>query len=198
MLLNSKIRLTGFGLALGGLLALAGCNTGDGASALNIGGAGGQQKAEKERVLASELEGFCPKVQLREGTAFFTTYTKGNDGDAANAIYQAAITDVTRSCNRMNGVLTLTVAAAGKVVPGPKADGKTISLPIRVAVVEGESVLYSQLQQFQVTIVAGQAATQFIFNDPNPSLTVDKAKAVQVFVGFDEGPQKPKKPVEQG
>ena len=198
MVLNMMNRLAVSGFACAGLLALAGCNTGDGASALSLGGAGAQQKAQEERVLASELEGFCPKVQLREGTAYFTTYTKGGDGDPANAVYQASITDVTRNCKRENGVLTVNVAAAGKVVPGPKADGKTISLPIRVAVVEGENVLYSQLQQFQVTVVAGQAATQFVFNDPNPAAPVDKAKALQIFVGFDEGPAKPKKPAEQG
>lgn len=197
MVLNSMNRLAGTGLVLGGLLALAGCNTGDGASALNIGG-GTQQKAEKERVLASELTGFCPQVQLREGTAYFTTYTKGGEGDPANAIYQASITEVTRSCKRVNGMLTMTVAAAGRVVPGPKADGKTISLPIRVAITEGESVAYSQLQQFQVTIVAGQPATQFVFNDPNPSVPESSAKAIQVFVGFDEGPPKKKKTSEEG
>lgn len=186
------------GLVLGALVALSGCNAGDGASGLGLGGTSGQQKVEQERVLASELTGFCPQVQLREGTAFFTTYTKGGDGDPANAVYQASITYVTRSCKRVNGMLTMTVAAAGKVVSGPKADGKTITLPIRVAITEGESVVYSQLQQFQVTVVAGQAATQFVFNDPNPSVPETSAKAIQVFVGFDEGAPKKKKTPEEG
>jgi hypothetical protein len=87
----------------------------------------------------------------------------------------------------------MTVAAAGKVVPGPKANGRTISLPIRVAIAEGDNVIYSQLQQFQVTITAGQPATQFVFNDPNAAVPEAQVRAVQVFVGFDEGPPKQKK-----
>jgi hypothetical protein len=179
--------------AVPALLILAGCNTGaDSAAALALQGGPGP-KPKEERVLQSELIGFCPQVILREGTAFFTTYEKGGEGDQARAIYQASIATVTRSCKRESGNVVMTVAAAGKVVPGPKATGSTITLPIRVAISEGENVLYSQLQQFQVTVTAGQAATQFVFNDPNAVIPEAQIKAVQVFVGFDEGPPKPKK-----
>lgn len=179
-------------VAVSALLALAGCNGGaDSAAALALQGGQGP-KPKEERVLQSDLTGFCPQVVLREGTAFFTTYEKGGEGDQARAIYQASITTVTRSCKRENGNVVMTVAAAGKVVPGPKAAGNTITLPIRVAIAEGENVVYSQLQQFQVTVTAGQAATQFVFNDPNAVIPQAQIKAVQVFVGFDEGP--PKKP----
>lgn len=173
------------------LLALAGCNGGaDSAAALALQGGPGPKR---DRVLQSDLVAFCPQVVLREGTAFFTTYEKGGEGDQARAIYQASIATVTRSCKRENGNLVITVAAAGKVVPGPKATGSTITLPIRVAISEGENVVYSQLQQFQVTVTAGQAATQFVFNDPNAVVPEAQIKAVQIFVGFDEGPPKPKK-----
>lgn len=190
------VRVSVRGLALNfvaftALLALAGCNGGaDSAAALALQGGPGPQK---ERVLQSDLVGFCPQVVLREGTAFFTTYEKGGEGDQARAIYQASIATVTRSCKRENGNVVITVAAAGKVVPGPKASGNIINLPIRVAISEGENVLYSQLQQFQVTVTAGQAATQFVFNDPNAVVPEASIKAVQIFVGFDEGPPKPKK-----
>ena len=173
------------------LLVLAGCNGGaDSAAALALQGGPGPKR---DRVLQSDLVGFCPQVILREGTAFFTTYEKGGEGDQARAIYQASISTVTRSCKRESGSVVMTVAAAGKVVPGPKATGKTITLPIRVAIAEGENVVYSQLQQFQVTITAGQPATQFVFNDPNAVIPEAQIKAVQIFVGFDEGPPKPKK-----
>lgn len=185
---------TALGLAAGSmLLALAGCNGGaDSAAALALQGGPGP-KPKEERVLQSDLSGFCPQVVLREGTAFFTTYEKGGEGDQARAIYQASIATVTRSCKRENGNVVMTVAAAGKVVPGPKANGTTVTLPIRVAISDGQNVVYSQLQQFQVTVTAGQAATQFVFNDPNAAVPEAQIKSVQVFVGFDEGPPKPKK-----
>ncbi len=178
--------------------ALSACNTGDTGGALNLGG-NTEAKAQEQRILQSELTGFCPQVTLREGTAYFTSYAKGaekEDGskDPALAIYQASISDVTRSCSRANGMLTINVAVAGRVVPGPKASGASVTLPIRVAMVtDGTNVLYSQLQQFQVTVNPSDAATQFVFNDPNGAVPLESAKAIQIFVGFDEGaPKAPK------
>ena len=77
---------------------------------------------------------------MREGTAYFTTYTKGGEGDPANAIYQASITEVTRSTASASTACADDQRSPqqAKLFPGPKADGKTISLPIRVAITEGE------------------------------------------------------------
>lgn len=189
-------RFFGKGLVLfAALAALSACNSSDPGAMLDLKSAK-VEKAHSEQVLQSELTGFCPQVTLREGTAYFTTYEKGGDGDPARAIYQASITETTRACTRPNGMLAMNIAVAGRVVPGPKANGATVTMPIRVAITEGEAVLYSQLHQFQVTIVPGQAATQFVFNDPNPTVPLASAKSITVYVGFDEGPPKPKKKVE--
>ncbi len=187
------LRMSLFGLAA--MAALPACTSSNPGSALDL-NSGKAEKANTEKILQSELTGFCPQVTLREGTAYFTTYEKGGEGDPARAIYQASITETTRACTRPNGMLAMNIAVAGRVVPGPKASGATVSLPLRVAVTEGDAVLYSQLHQFQVAIVPGQAATQFVFNDPNPSVPLASAKAIAVFVGFDEGPPKAKKKVE--
>ncbi len=177
--------------------ALSACNTSDTGGALNLGG-DKEAKVQEQRILQSELTGFCPQVTLREGTAFFTSYAKGADKedgskDPALAVYQASITDVTRSCSRATGALVINVAVAGRVVPGPKASGASVTMPIRVAMVADGNVLYSQLQQFQVTVNPTDAATQFVFNDPNGTVPLASAKAIQIFVGFDEGaPKAPK------
>jgi hypothetical protein len=185
------------GMGLACLLAASGCNSTKGPDALDVGAAPAPAAVE-EKVLASDLVGFCPQVTLREGTAVTTKYEKGGDGDAARIVYQGSIAEVTRSCKRSDGNVSITVGVAGKVVPGPKASGDPTSLPIRVAIVDGETVLYSELQNFQVTVVAGQAATQFVFSDPNPVVPAASIKAVQIFVGFDEGPPKPKKVADAG
>ncbi len=185
-------------MSLAGLAAMAtlsACTSSDSGSVLDLKSAK-VEKAHSEQILQSELTGFCPQVTLREGTAFFTTYEKGGDGDATRAIYQASITETTRACTRPDGMLAMNIAVAGRVVPGPKANGATVTMPIRVAITEGDAVLYSQLHQFQVTIVQGQAATQFVFNDPNASIPLASAKKVTIYVGFDEGAPKPKKKVE--
>lgn len=178
------------GLTVAGLmLVVAGCQSGGG-----VMGIGGNQKtpaeraAEEGKVLASELMAYCPRVTLREGTAYFTTYAKGGQDDKSKIIYQASITDVTRSCSRSNGQLVMNVAVAGRVVPGPLGTSGTITMPIRIAVTDGGNVAYSQIHNFQVQIGSTSAATQFVFNDPNVAVPEPTAATLQVFAGYDEGP----------
>ena len=176
---------------LGLMLAVSGCQSGDVGSALGIGKSEEkQQEAEQQKVLASDLLAFCPKVELREGTAYYTTYAKGGDGDRKQVVYQASITDVTRSCSRANGLLTMNVAVAGRVIMGPKGTAGTITMPIRVAAVQGADVLYSQIHQFQVAIPDTSAATQFVFSDPAVTMPIPQGTSVKVFAGYDEGPPK--------
>ena len=72
--------------------------------------------------------------------------------DPTKIIYQASISDVTRSCTRADGMLTMNVAVAGRVVPGPVGTPGNVTMPIRIVVVRGEEVLYSQLHKHQVAI----------------------------------------------
>ena len=141
-----------------------------------------------KRISASELRAYCPTVTLRDGTAFFSTYAKGGDKDPAQVVYQASLTDVTRSCQYGDGTITIDVAAAGKVVPGPQYKSGTITMPVRVAVRQGDQVVYSKLHKQVVTITNGDTATQFVFNDKGISLPMPDKQNIQIFVGFDEGP----------
>lgn len=192
------------GVALSGfMLAVAGCQSGD------KGLLGAAQPAKEDtRIKASELMAYCPAITLRDGTAYFNTYArggkkpqKGPDADAAadaqddsgNIVYQAAITDVTRDCTRNGGMLTMRVAVAGKVVPGPKGTPGAITMPIRVVVLHGTDVLYSQLHQHKVQVSDMGTATQFLFTDANVVVPEPTARDYQVFAGYDEGPPAKKK-----
>jgi hypothetical protein len=193
------------GVALSGfMLAVAGCQSGD----KSVLGVGGDQQAKVDtRIKASELLAYCPAVTLRDGTAYFNTYAKGgkkakqadpeaaaDEQDAsADIVYQAAITDVTRDCSRNAGTLTMRVAVAGKVVPGPKGSAGTINMPIRVVVVHGTDVLYSQLHQHKVQVSDMSTATQFLFTDANVVIPEPTARDYQVYAGYDEGPPAKKK-----
>ncbi len=175
------------GLALCGfMLVVAGCQSGDKAG---VPGAGGQQA---EKILASELLAYCPKVTLREGTASFSSYAKGGQDDPAKLAYQASISDVTRACTRADGKMTINVAVAGRVVPGPAGASGAVRMPIRIAVTRGEELLYSQLHDHQVALDGSGAATQFVFNDPNVTIPIPEDQTLQVFAGYDEGPPKKK------
>jgi hypothetical protein len=76
------------------------------------------------------------------------------------------------------------------VVPGPMFSAGTITMPIRIAVMRGADVLYSQLHQYQVQIANPSAATQFVFTDSNVVVPEPSAADYQAFAGFDEGPVK--------
>jgi hypothetical protein len=172
---------TGLGL----MLAAAGCQAGDKSPR-----AADVPEAPAGKVLESELRAYCPNVILREGTAFFAAYAKGGQDDPTKLMYQASITDVTRSCSRSNGQLTLNIGVAGKVVPGPAAKPGAISMPIRIVVLRGEEILYSNLFKHEATV--GAAASQWLFNEPNVSFPDPPEQNIRVFAGFDEGPTKEK------
>lgn len=188
------------GVALSGLmLAAAGCQSSDKGLF-----SGAKTAVPDTRVKASDLSAYCPTITLREGTAYFNTYAKGTrkanpddgsdaDDNSDNIVYQAAITDVTRDCTRNAGQLTLNVAVAGKVVPGPKGGTGAITMPIRIVVLHGSDILYSQLHQYKLQITDASAATQFMFNEPNITIPEPTDRGYQIFAGFDEGPPSKKK-----
>ncbi|AZO48440.1 MAG: hypothetical protein EOS58_14775 [Mesorhizobium sp.] len=211
------------GLALAGfMLAAAGCQSSDnGILSFGLGKKDTQAPPPPQdpKVLSSQLQAYCPKVTLRDGTAYFNIYAKGGakpkkkdaaqaaeaataaqaapdgtlvdpDRDPAKIIYQASITDVTRDCSRGNGQLSMKIAVAGRVVPGPMFAPGTITMPIRVAVMHGTDVLYSQIHQYQVQITDPSAATQFVFTDPNVIVPEPTAKDYQAFAGYDENAPK--------
>jgi hypothetical protein len=167
-------------------LGLAACQSKDPAAALAVDGAA----ADPQKITTEELQAFCPRVQLREGTATFRTYAKGGQDDPAKLAYQASISDVTRACTYSGGAITMNVAVAGRVVTGPAGGSGSVTLPIRVAVLNGDQVVYSQMHQHQVAASSG--TTQFIFNDPAVTIPAGFEKVVQIYAGFDEGPAKPK------
>ncbi len=180
----------------GFMLIVAGCQSGGG------GGLFGppqpkdpKQIAEEEgKILASELLAYCPNITLRDGTAFFNSYAKGGQDDPAKLTYQSSITDATRNCTRTDTTMSINVGVAGKVVPGPVGGTGNVSLPIRVAVVRGDEVLYSQLHKNAVQVTDASAATQWVFTIPNITIPKPTARDIQIFVGYDEGPQKKKAP----
>jgi hypothetical protein len=169
--------------ALLALLTVASCQS------TNLGDTfGNNSKPGDEELTGADLRAYCPRIQLREGTAILRTYTKGNDGDPNEIIYLATITDATRTCRYQGGQLFMEVVAAGRVVEGPEGKSGTLELPVRVAIRQGEDLPYSQLGKIQVAVAPNAGATQFIFKDTQVVVPAPTQQNMQVFVGFDEGP----------
>jgi hypothetical protein len=205
---------------VGFMLAVAGCQSSDGGGLLGVGG-DSKQAAKPEagavagpaagKVTAGSLRAYCPKVTLRDGTAYFNTYGSGGrkvasaddsvdastQNDSSNIIYQAAITDVTRDCTHAGGTMTLNIGVAGKVVPGPLGKPGAITMPIRIVVMRGTDVLYTKLHQYKVQVSDMSAATQFVFSDPAIAVPEPTIANYQVFAGYDEGATAPRKPAKK-
>lgn len=178
------------------LALLAGCNSTDTSGTLDVGT--GTKAATATP--APMVQGTCPQVILRDGTSFFRSYAKGAkvlpDGtkDPDKLMYQVSLAETTRQCVQSNGNLVITVMAQGRVVTGPAGGPGTVTMPIRVAVVDGDTTIYSELTQFQQQVTAEQPSAQFIFTKADVTVPTNITDLAQVFIGFDEGPVKaPKK-----
>jgi hypothetical protein len=165
--------------ALGMLAVLAACQSGGTSDVLDV-------SNNEDTFTEADLRAYCPRVTLLEGTAYLRTYTSGNDGNPDEVVHQAVISDVTRTCRYRNGQLFMTVAAAGRVVNGPKGAPGSLNLPVRVAIRAGDNLPYSQLGRIDVAM--GGGATQFIYRDDQIVLPEPEIRNLQVIVGFDEGP----------
>lgn len=158
---------------------LAGCTT-DGA--LNP-----DTPAQTAAQSAAVVQANCPAVSLRDGTAYYRTYAGGAKDDRDKVIYQASLADTTRACTKNDTTLTVTVMVQGRLVAGPMGKAGKIVMPIRVAVVDGDKVLYSELTKFEQTLDDPAQAKQFVFTKDVP-IQGDLGSLGRVYVGFDEGP----------
>jgi len=184
-----------FGLisSLAALALVAGCNSSDPGSSFSF-----TKKKDETPANASTapivVQGACPQIYLREGTAVFSQYAKGvkkgPDGaaDPSSLAFQATLERTTRQCFQTDQGLRMTVVVQGRIIPGPMGQPGTFNLPIRVAASDGDEALYSELTQFPVTVGADLGATQFIFTKENIILAKGSTGLTRVFAGIDEGP----------
>ena len=174
--------------AAGFILAVSGCQSGDTLGALNLGGRANAQPAAapNTRVTQQELLAYCPSVALRSDGAVHTTYQRNAVDDPSAVIYQASISDTTRSCTYQGGIMSMTIAVAGRVVPGPQGSAGQVNLPLRVTVFRDTEQIQSDVKMHQVNVTDIAGATQFVFNDSSISMPNPTGRNIRVLVGFDE------------
>jgi hypothetical protein len=155
-------------------------------------------KAEPAPANASQtpvvVQGQCPQIYLREGTAVFREYVrgvkKGPDGsaDPSKLVFQATLERTTRQCFQTDQGLRMTVVVQGRIIPGPAGKAGTYTLPIRVAATDGDATLYSELTKFPVTVPDNLGATQFLFTKDDVIISQGATGLTRLFAGIDEGP----------
>ena len=183
-------------IALAALLAgLAGCNsagTNNVENTLDVanGGQSGANVPVEDAI--QDPRAYCPQTVLRAGTETYDIYpkgvSKGDEGASAKLKFRATISDIARECNTAGAFLNIRVGVRGRYLSGPAGEPGSYTMPLRVAVTQGDTVLYSQLHQIPAEIQPGKLNGTFSYVDSNVSIPKPEDRNVLVYVGYDEGP----------
>jgi hypothetical protein len=139
---------------------------------------------------APVVQGACPQIYMKDADAVFRSYAGGaRTGDAEKLAYQASIANYTRQCTLNETNLTMTVVAQMRVLAGPAGNSGKVTLPVRITVLDGEDVLYSEVTNFAAD-ASSTVATQALFRKDGIRLPVGSGALVRVNVGFDQGAPK--------
>jgi hypothetical protein len=170
-------------------LALAGCTASGG------GIFGGRTTTQAAAATEAEIDirrylgpDFCPEVRVRDGTEALRRYVRGYEDDPGYVVWQASVGQTAREClYDLQGNLTVRVGVSGRVLAGPKGGPGEVTLPLRIAVVQGTSnVLASDLYQVAATIPASNTMSFAEVREitvPSPG----QARNYLIYVGFDDG-----------
>lgn len=188
--------VTRFALVLTMVGALSACNssgTNTVDDTLNVSPSGNPQiAAVPQEDAIQDPRAYCPKTVLRAGTETYDVYPDGvdvEDPDAASKLrFRATIGEVARECNSAGNFLNIRVGVRGRYLSGPTGETGAFTMPVRVAVTQGDSVLYSQLHQIPAEIPPGQRNGTFQYVDNNVSIPKPERENVIIYVGYDEGP----------
>lgn len=181
-------RLAGVAAA-GFMLVAAGCQGGDTLGAIKLPGLGGgesaQAQVQDDRITIEDLQSFCPRVAVRDGGAFYDAYPRNVRDDPSKLIFRATIGDMTRACTtNANGTTSITVAMAGRIIPGPAGTAGKVRVPLLITAIQGTEMIYSQTRDHEVAVSDTAGATQFVVTDANITIPTPKTRNVVVFIGY--------------
>ncbi|EAU41202.1 lipoprotein, putative [Fulvimarina pelagi HTCC2506] len=124
---------------------------------------------------------YCPAVEVRQGTGIL------DKDEGTELAYSANIIGAQSTCRIVDGQLRMKVDVGGRIAPGPAAPG-AVQLPLRIAVLRGDDVIYSELGRVPTSANAGGEAQNFTYTDDRIVFAEPKEQNIKVFTGFDEGP----------
>jgi hypothetical protein len=130
----------------------------------------------------------CPSVAVSPGDGNITFMAKGgNDGLAV--MHRGEITKTARECSpSINGGLNVKFGFAGRVLLGPQGKPGTVTLPVKVTVLDGaRATVKSDLVKVPVSVTPDQTAGYFsvVREVVVPLPAGASAKSYRVIIGFD-------------
>ena len=164
-------------------LALAACNTTDGVGSSIMSVVAPKPKEMDPAIYAATP--VCPIVEIRDGTEFMPVFKPGKFGDPSQILFQASVQRVARDCDMEGDNLRVRVGVAGRVLSGPTGATGASNVPIRVAVMIGDRVVYSKLHQAAVNVQAPDYSALWSVVDDGVVLSVADSKEATIYAGLD-------------
>lgn len=127
----------------------------------------------------------CPTAEIRYGAEAISLYDGGKQGDSTQLRYQINVQKVARDCDMAGDRVTVRVGAAGRVVSGPKGATGSVSVPVRVAAVKGDQVLYSKLTTVTVPVNAPDYSANWSIVDDQVAIPAVGSMDTTIYVGLD-------------
>lgn len=132
--------------------------------------------------------GDCPSLSISQGDGSITFMAKGGN-DGLSVMHRGEITKTARECSpSINGGLNVKFGFAGRVLLGPQGKPGTVTLPIKITVLDGgRTTVKTDLVKVPVSITPDQTTGYFsVVREVVVSLPPGaSAKSYRVVVGFD-------------
>jgi hypothetical protein len=133
---------------------------------------------------------YCPKIIMRAGTQNIDIYPKDvriNDPARPSKLrFRGTINELVRECNYAGDKLQIKIGIAGLVLSGPGGETGEFTMPIRVAVTQGDNLLYTQLHEVAAQIPEGRRNNSFSFVDDQVVIPKPESQNVIIYAGYDE------------
>lgn len=157
---------------------------------------GSPQAAQATTAGGADSELTCPVVSIRPGAGTYAVGAGGKPGVGNDLSYQATITRTARSCDLVNGQVSIKIGIQGRVIVGPAGAPETVEVPLRVAVVqEGVNPKPIATKVFTTSVsMGGQTNVEYSlvgedFSYPAPSAAANDSYVF--YIGFDPQALKP-------
>ncbi len=142
----------------------------------------------------------CPSVDIRAGASTLPVGLPGKQASGNDLRYQISVLRTARDCTLTGGEVHARVGIQGRVIVGPAGAPPSVTVPMRVALVqEGiqQKVIFSKAYQTTVDMSqgAGTADFSYVAEDIVYPVPVGSAGDNYIFyVGFDPQGLKPERP----
>lgn len=138
----------------------------------------------------------CPPVTIRAGASTYAVAAPGKQAVGSDLRYQASITKTARECTVNSGQITGRIGIQGRVIAGPAGAPATVTVPMRVAVVQTgvqEKTIATKAFQTTVTMAEdGSVPFTLIAEDVTyPAPRGDVSDSYVFYIGFDPQALKP-------